>query len=82
VLQAQLAAIESFGRGEPSDLSVITVPTLIANGDNDRMVPSVLSEELHQRISGSELVIYENSGLGGVFQYHEEFVPVLTKFLA
>lgn len=30
----------------------------IANGDNDRMVPSVLTEDLHRRIKGSELVIY------------------------
>ena len=50
-----------YGRSTPSDLSVITQPTLIANGDNDRMVPSVLSEDLHQRIAG-ELIIYPNSG--------------------
>ena len=31
----------------------VTQPTLIANGDNDRMVPSVLSEDLHRRIAGS-----------------------------
>lgn len=77
----QLQAIKRFGRSAPSDLSVITQPTLIANGDNDRMVPSVLSEDLHRRIAGSELVIYPNSGHGGVFQYWEEFAPVAVEFL-
>lgn len=80
--QTQLKAIKRFGRSEPSDLSVITQPTLIANGDHDRMVPSVLSEDLHRRIAVSELVIYPNSGHGGVFQYWEQFAPVAAKFLA
>ncbi len=77
----QLKAIQRYGRSTPSDLSVITGPTLIANGDNDRMVPSVLSEDLHRRIVGSELIIYPNSGHGGIFQYWEEFAPVAAKFL-
>jgi pimeloyl-ACP methyl ester carboxylesterase len=77
----QLKAIQRFGRSQPSDLSIITQPTLIANGDNDRMVPSVLSEDLHKRITGSELIIYPNSGHGGIFQYWEKFVPVAVKFL-
>ncbi|GAA4489290.1 alpha/beta hydrolase [Microbacterium panaciterrae] len=78
----QLKAIQRYGRSAPSDLSVITQPTLIANGDNDRMVPSVLSEDLHRRITGSELIIYPNSGHGGVFQYWEKFAPVAAKFLS
>jgi pimeloyl-ACP methyl ester carboxylesterase len=77
----QLKAIQRFGRSAPSDLSVITSPTLIANGDNDRMVPSVLSEDLHRRIAGSELIIYPNSGHGGIFQYWEKFAPVAARFL-
>ena len=48
----QLTAIKKWGRGAPDDLSKLTQPTLIANGDNDRMVPSVLSEDLHRRIRG------------------------------
>lgn len=79
--QTQLTAIAKYGRSKPSDLSVITGPTLIANGDNDRMVPSVLSNDLHERIAGSELIIYPNSGHGGIFQYWEQFVPVAVKFL-
>lgn len=77
----QLFAIRRFGRSEPSDLSAITQPTLIANGGNDRMVPSILSEDLHRRIAGSQLVIYPDSGHGGIFQYHEEFAPLAAAFL-
>ncbi len=80
--QTQLKAIKKWGRGVPDDLSKITQPTLIANGDNDRMVPSVLSEDLHQRINGSELIIYPDSGHGGIFQYHAKFAPVAVEFLA
>ncbi|MGI3222712.1 alpha/beta fold hydrolase [Streptomyces sp. GTA36] len=80
--QTQLKAIKKWGRSTPHDLSTITQPTLIANGDNDRMVPSVLSEDLHRRIKGSEVIIYPDSGHGGIFQYHQEFAPVAVEFLA
>ena len=80
--RTQLKAIQRFGRSVPSDLSTFTQSVLIANGDHDRMVPTVLSEDLHRRIKGSELIIYPNSGHGGIFQYHEEFAPAAAAFLA
>ena len=80
--RTQLRAIRDFGRSAPSDLSTMTLPTLIANGDNDRMVPSVLSEDLHRRIEGSEMIMYADSGHGGIFQYHDEFAPVAASFLS
>jgi pimeloyl-ACP methyl ester carboxylesterase len=80
--QTQLKAIKKWGRGTPADLSKITQPTLIANGDNDRMVPSILSNDLHRRINGSELNIYPDSGHGGIFQFHDKFAPIAVEFLA
>jgi len=80
--RTQLKAIQRYGRSAPSDLSTFTQPTLIANGDHDRMVPSVLSEDLHRRIKGSQLIIYPDSGHGGVFQFHDEFGPIAAEFLA
>jgi len=80
--RTQLRAIARYGRSAPSDLSNFTQPTLIANGDHDRMVPSVLSEDLHRRIKDSELVIYPDSGHGGIFQHHEKFAPLAAAFLA
>ncbi|MDP7721759.1 alpha/beta fold hydrolase [Mycobacterium sp. TY814] len=82
VLQRQLKAIKRWGRGAPADLSRISQLTLIANGDHDRMVPTVLSEDLHRRIPGSQLIIYPNSGHGGIFQYHDEFASAAIEFLA
>ena len=79
--QTQLKAIKKWGRGTPDDLSRITQPTLVANGDNDRMVPSTLSENLHRRIEGSELIIYPDSAHGGIFQFHDKFAPVVVEFL-
>ena len=81
-LLRQLKAIKRWGRSAPADLSGISQPTLIANGDHDRMVPSVLSEDLHRRIPGSQLVIYPNSGHGGIFQYHQDFSGKAAAFLA
>jgi pimeloyl-ACP methyl ester carboxylesterase len=80
--QTQLKAIKKWGRSAPEDLSKITQPTLIANGDNDRMVPSILSEDLHRRIKNSRLIIYPDSGHGGIFQYHETFASAAVEFLA
>jgi pimeloyl-ACP methyl ester carboxylesterase len=80
--RTQLKAIVQYGKSAPADLSKLTQPTLIANGDNDRMVPTVLSEDLHRRIAGSQLIIYPDSGHGGIFQYHEQFAPVAAEFLS
>jgi pimeloyl-ACP methyl ester carboxylesterase len=79
--RTQLKAIQKYGRSAPSDLSKLTQPTLIANGDNDRMVPSTLSKDLHRRIKHSELIIYPDSGHDGIFQFHEKFAPVAVEFL-
>ena len=79
--RTQLKAIKRWGRATPANLSVITQPTLIANGDNDRMVPTALSEDMHRRIVGSEIIIYPNSGHGAIFQYHREFATSAIKFL-
>ncbi|EHB49892.1 alpha/beta hydrolase fold protein [Mycolicibacterium rhodesiae JS60] len=78
---AQLRAIRSAGRSVPDDLSVITQPVLVANGDHDLMVDSRLSADLARRIPNAELKIYPRSGHGGVFQYHKDFVAEALRFL-
>lgn len=81
--RAQLKAIKRWGRQTPSDLSVIRQPVLVANGENDRMVPSKNSIDLAARLPRSELVpLYPDAGHGGIFQYHDEFVKAALKFLA
>jgi pimeloyl-ACP methyl ester carboxylesterase len=78
---AQLLAIREAGLGKPHDLSKITQPTFVANGDNDVMVASSQSHTLAERIPNAELTIYPDSGHGGIFQYHERFVPAVLEFL-
>lgn len=78
----QLKAIHAWGLQKPQDLSVIKQPTLIANGDNDRMVPSSNTYDLAERVQNSELVIYKDAGHGGIFQYHDEFVTKALSFLS
>lgn len=77
----QLKAIKAWGRQAPQDLGGISIPVLIANGDNDIMVPTVNSHDMARRIPGSQLVIYKDAGHGGIFQYHDEFVSKALAFL-
>jgi pimeloyl-ACP methyl ester carboxylesterase len=78
---AQLLAIRESGLGDPHDLTRITQPTFVANGDNDVMVASSQSHALAERIPNSRLEIYPDSGHGGIFQYHERFVAAVLEFL-
>jgi pimeloyl-ACP methyl ester carboxylesterase len=80
--RAQLRAITAGGLHAPDDLSAIKVPVLVANGDKDLMVSSAHSAGMARRLTDARLVIYPDSGHGGVFQYHREFVPEVLAFLA
>ncbi|MBY3485877.1 alpha/beta fold hydrolase [Rhizobium laguerreae] len=77
----QLQAIKAWGRQAPQDLGRITIPVLIANGDDDIMVPTVNSADMAQRIPGAELVVYKDAGHGGIFQNYADFVPKALSFL-
>ncbi|EJG02051.1 alpha/beta hydrolase fold protein [Flavobacterium sp. F52] len=84
VLGKQLKAIKIWGNDNPANLSVFKHPVLVVNGDNDRMVPTPNSYDLAKRFPNAEkVIIYPNSGHGGIFQYHAEFlekaIPFLTK---
>jgi pimeloyl-ACP methyl ester carboxylesterase len=78
---AQLKAIRAAGLSEPDDLSVMTQPVLVVNGDNDLMVSSAHSADMARRIPNARLEIYPDSGHGGVFQHHEDFVRIVNEFL-
>lgn len=80
--RAQLAAIKTAGLSAPDDLSAITQPVFVANGDHDLMVASSLSADLARRLPNARLTIYPDSGHGGVFQHHQAFVPAVLDFLA
>ena len=82
VFLRQLKAIKAWGQQPPQDLGVIDKPVLVANGDQDLMVPSVNSQDLARRIRGADLILYPDAGHGGIFQYHDRFPPRARAFLA
>lgn len=79
---AQLQALRAWGQKEPADLSVVKHPVLVVNGDADRMVPTLNTRDLAQRLPNSTLIIYPDAGHGGIFQFHTDFVPSALEFLA
>jgi pimeloyl-ACP methyl ester carboxylesterase len=80
--RAQLKAIRAAGLSAPDDLSIITQPVFVANGDRDLMVDSSHSADMARRLPNAKLTIYPDSGHGGVFQHHRAFVPAVLDFLA
>ncbi|MHA6641055.1 alpha/beta fold hydrolase [Mesorhizobium sp. A623] len=83
-VQAQAAAITQWGR-IPSDryasLKKITQHTLVINGSDNIMVPTVNSFILQQQLPDARLVLFPDSGHGSHFQYPEEFAEAAAKFL-
>jgi pimeloyl-ACP methyl ester carboxylesterase len=80
--RAHLKAIHRWGLQAPAELSSIPHPVLVTNGESDRMVPSNNSVDLADRLPNGELIpLYPDAGHGGIFEYHEEFVPKALDFL-
>jgi pimeloyl-ACP methyl ester carboxylesterase len=79
--RTQLKAIHAWGLEQPADLSRIQHHVLVANGDDDRMVPTSNSYDLARRLPNATLRIYPDAGHGGIFQFHERFVREALEFL-
>ena len=63
-------------------LAGIRQPVLVANGDNDRMIPTENSRLLAEHLPNAELTIYPNAGHGFLFQYPAEFAAEIDAFLS
>ncbi|RPX18552.1 alpha/beta hydrolase [Pseudomonas aeruginosa] len=82
--KAQVAAIMEWRepRGERyAYLKTINQPTLVVNGNNDVMVPTINSFNLSQHIPNAQLIVYPDAGHGSQFQYPELFVTHTRLFL-
>jgi pimeloyl-ACP methyl ester carboxylesterase len=83
-MKAQQAASMEWQkpRGERfTYLKSIKQPTLVVNGNDDIMVPTVNAFTLSQHIPNAQLIIYPDSGHGALFQYPKLFVTHTTIFL-
>ncbi|EXJ77544.1 hypothetical protein A1O3_09771 [Capronia epimyces CBS 606.96] len=78
------AAVHSFKAGPPSSfdrLGELQMPVLVANGDNDVLIPSSRSWELVTQITNAQLIIYPRAGHGFIWQYAELFAAHVNMFL-
>ncbi|WP_044192136.1 alpha/beta fold hydrolase [Hyalangium minutum] len=83
-VNAHLTAISTWGVPDASKLSrlaAIKQPTLVANGDNDIMVPTANTSLLAKHIPNAQLRIYPDAGHAFLFQYPEEFAAEVNRFL-
>jgi pimeloyl-ACP methyl ester carboxylesterase len=63
-------------------LKNIRQPTLIVQGSNDVVVPTVNSYILQQNLPNAQLIIYPDSAHGSLFQYPKQFVQHVSLFLS
>ena len=83
-MKAQVAAVAEWRqpRGERfAELATLTAPTLVVNGSNDVMVPTINSYWLSQYMPNAQLIIYPDSGHGSLFQCPELFLSHARIFL-
>lgn len=83
--QAMLSAAGDVSTSETSLLiraPQIHQPVLIANGDEDIMIPTYQSWALAQAMPNARLIIYPDSGHAFLFQYPRLFGEEVMRFLA
>lgn len=83
-IAAYRAAANGWGSAPPDDfayLSHIAQPTLVVNGSNDVVIPTINSYHLYQHLPEAELWLLPDSGHGAHFQYPALFARQVAGFL-
>jgi pimeloyl-ACP methyl ester carboxylesterase len=84
VSPAQVEAMGKWGvqqKGSYDYLKTIKQPTLVVNGSNDVIMPTVNSFIMQQNMPNAQLIIYPDSNHGAHHMYPELFVEHATLFL-
>jgi pimeloyl-ACP methyl ester carboxylesterase len=84
--QSQSKAIHAWGQiASNSDwiarLRDFRPATLVVNGNDDIMIPTINTYALSQAIPKAQLIVYPDAGHGALFQYPEVFVQHARLFL-
>ncbi|MFC3654081.1 alpha/beta fold hydrolase [Dyella humi] len=83
-VQAQAAAIAAYGAEKDktyAHLKELRQPTLVVNGNNDIIIPTINSYLLQQHIPNAQLILYPDANHGAHHQYPELFVQHAKLFL-
>jgi pimeloyl-ACP methyl ester carboxylesterase len=83
-VQAQAAALAAYGAQKDdtySHLKGLRQPTLIVNGNNDIIIPTINSYLLQQHAPNAQLILYPDANHGSHFQYPDLFVTHARLFL-
>ncbi len=82
---AQIEALGKYGvkyEGVFDYLKQIHQPTLVVQGSNDVIAPTINSYYLQQTLPNAQLILYPDSNHGSFYQYPELFVAQAEQFLS
>jgi pimeloyl-ACP methyl ester carboxylesterase len=76
-----IGAYIAGGESAQDHLKDLRLPTLIVQGSNDIIIPTMNSYVLQQKLPNAQLILYPDANHGSFYQYPDLFVKHATLFL-